>query len=110
MKRLSLAIMFVFCTLAMAAQDGIKVKFQGASPDIMDFAWSYVTSSDGDEDEEVDESTNVSATGSGTLSQGPVSARGLYGNRRPEGRLHPRGVSSRRFHKQVGNVLLEHER
>lgn len=59
MKRLSLAIMFVFCTLAMAAQDGIKVKFQGASPDIMDFAWSYVTSSDGDEDEEVDESTNA---------------------------------------------------
>ena len=59
MKRLSLAIMFVFCTLAMAAQDGIKVKFQGASPDIMDFAWSYVTSSDGDEDGEVDESTNA---------------------------------------------------
>ena len=59
MKRLSLAIMFVFCTLAMAAQDGIKVKFQGASPDIMDFAWSYVTSSDGEEDGEVDESTNL---------------------------------------------------
>ena len=59
MKRLSLAIMFVFCTLAMAAQDGIKVKFQGASPDIMDFAWSYVTSSDGEEDGEVDESTNA---------------------------------------------------
>ena len=42
MKRLSLAIMFVFCTLAMAAQDGIKVKFQGASPDIMDFAWRFL--------------------------------------------------------------------
>ena len=39
----------------MSAQDGIKVNFKGAAPDIMDFAWSYVTSSDGNEDEEVDE-------------------------------------------------------
>ena len=59
MKRLSLAIIFACCTFAMAAQDGIKVNFQGASPNIMDFAWSYVTSSDGDEDGEIDESTNA---------------------------------------------------
>jgi hypothetical protein len=59
MKRLSLSIILVCCTLALAAQDGIKVNFQGAAPDIMDFAWSYVTSSDGNEEAESDESTNA---------------------------------------------------
>ena len=28
MKRLSLAIIFAYCTLAVAAQEGIKVKYQ----------------------------------------------------------------------------------
>lgn len=56
MKRLTLAIMFVFCTLAMSAQDGIKVKFQGTSPDIMDFAWSWVTMMDGNPEDTPDES------------------------------------------------------
>lgn len=59
MKRLSLAIILACCTLALAAQDGIKVKFQGAAPSIMDFAWSYVTSSNGDEEGESDESRNA---------------------------------------------------
>jgi hypothetical protein len=59
MKRLSLSIILVCCTLVVAAQDGIKVNFQGAAPDIMDFAWSYVTSSDGNEEAESDESTNA---------------------------------------------------
>ena len=59
MKRLSLAIILACCTIALAAQDGIKVKFQGAAPSIMDFAWSYVTSSNGDEEGESDESRNA---------------------------------------------------
>ena len=76
MKRLSLAIIFACCTLAIAAQDGIKVKYQGATPDIVDFAWSYVTSSDGNDDEEVDESTNA-------LRQ--ALERYLKGQSQPEG-------------------------
>jgi hypothetical protein len=59
MKRLSLAIILACCTLAMAAQDAIKVNFQGAAPDIMDFAWSYVSAPDSGEDGECDESTNA---------------------------------------------------
>ena len=43
MKRLSLAIIFACYSLAMAAQDGIEVRFLGTSPDIIDFAWSFVT-------------------------------------------------------------------
>lgn len=43
----------------MAAQDAIKVDFLGAAPDIMDFAWSYVTAPDSEEDGEYDESTNA---------------------------------------------------
>ena len=38
MKRIVLAIVFACCTLALAAQDGIKVKFQGERPTIADFA------------------------------------------------------------------------
>ncbi len=34
MKRLSLAIIFACCTLAVAAQEGIQVKYQGAKPTI----------------------------------------------------------------------------
>ena len=42
MKKLSLAIIFVCCFLAVAAQDGIRVKYQGAQPTIKDFATSYL--------------------------------------------------------------------
>ena len=41
MKRLSFAIMLALCTMGVWAQEGIKVEFQGASPNIFDFAWSY---------------------------------------------------------------------
>ena len=41
MKRLSFAIMLTLCTMGVWAQEGIKVEFQGASPNIFDFAWSY---------------------------------------------------------------------
>ena len=91
MKRLSLAIIFACCTLAMAAQDGIKVKYQGAAPDIMDFAWSYVTSSDGNEDEEVDESTNA-------LRQ--ALERYRKGQSQPEGYTIP-------VDKKAGYILVE---
>ena len=45
MKRLSLAIIFACCTLAVAAQeDGFRVNYQGAKPTIKDFALAYITS------------------------------------------------------------------
>ena len=45
MKRLSLAIVFVCCTLAVAAQeDGFRVNYQGAKPNIKDFACAYLAS------------------------------------------------------------------
>ena len=42
MKRLSLAIILACCTLAVAAQEGIQVKCQGAKPTIRDFAQAYL--------------------------------------------------------------------
>ncbi len=61
MKRLSLAIVFTCCTLALAAQDVIKVKYKGAKPTISDFVTAFVYSHDteADEDECVDESFNA---------------------------------------------------
>lgn len=45
MKRLSLAIVFACCTLAVAAQeDGFRVNYQGAKPNIKDFACAYLAS------------------------------------------------------------------
>ena len=59
MKRLSLAIIFACCTLAMAAQDAIEVRFLGTNPDIIDFAWSLATANDDNEEAEADESRNA---------------------------------------------------
>ena len=45
MKRLSLSIVFVCCTLAVAAQEeGFRVNCQGATPNIKDFACAYLAS------------------------------------------------------------------
>ena len=45
MKRLSLAIIFACCTLAVAAQeDGFRVNYHGAKPTIIYFALAYITS------------------------------------------------------------------
>ena len=53
MKRLSLAIVFVCYTLAIAAQEeGFRVNYQGAKPTIKDFALAYITSLLNPEDEE----------------------------------------------------------
>lgn len=43
MKKVSLTILLVCCTLALAAQDGaFKVNYRGATPTISDFAWAYL--------------------------------------------------------------------
>ena len=40
MKKVSLTILLVCCTLALAAQDGaFKVNYRGATPTISDFVW-----------------------------------------------------------------------
>ena len=50
MKRNALAIMFAFCTLALVAQNGIKVNYKGSKPTISDFAWAYLSSFDDEEE------------------------------------------------------------
>ena len=53
MKRLSLAIVFACCMLAVAAQeDGFRVNYQGAKPTIKDFSKAYISSLLNPEDEE----------------------------------------------------------
>ena len=42
MKKLSLAIIFLCASLALAAQDAIRVNFQGAQPTITDFLLAYL--------------------------------------------------------------------
>ena len=60
MKRLSLAIIFACCTLALAAQEAIRVNYQGAKPTISDFAWAFLSNAViEDEDGMFDESTNA---------------------------------------------------
>ena len=44
MKRLSLAIILACCTLAVAAQEGFRVDYQGTRPTIKDFVKAYLTS------------------------------------------------------------------
>lgn len=51
MKRLSLAIIFACFTLAIAAQDGIKVKYQGTKPTISDFITAYLAPTYGEDGE-----------------------------------------------------------
>ena len=61
MKRIALVILFVSCTLVMAAQNGIKVNYQGEKPTISDFAWAFLSVDDGEEEleGEADESFNA---------------------------------------------------
>lgn len=46
MKRLSFAIMLTLCTMGVWSQEGIKVEFEGASPNIFNLAWSYLLNYD----------------------------------------------------------------
>lgn len=61
MKRIALVILFVSCTLVMAAQNGIKVNYQGEKPTISDLAWAFLSADDGEEEleGEADESFNA---------------------------------------------------
>ena len=61
MKKLALAIIFAFYTLAVSAQDAIQVNYTGAKPTISDLAWAFLSVDNG-EDElegESDESFNA---------------------------------------------------
>jgi len=49
MKRLTFAVIFVCCTLAVAAQD-IRVNYKGAKPSISDFITAYLAPSNDEED------------------------------------------------------------
>lgn len=49
MKRLTFAIIFACCTLAVAAQD-IRVNYKGAKPTISDFITAYLAPSNDEED------------------------------------------------------------
>ena len=59
MKRISLAIFLAFCTLALSAQEAIKVNYQGERPTISDFAWAILSVPDNDLEGEIDESENA---------------------------------------------------
>ena len=61
MKKITLVIFFACCTLALAAQDAIKVNYQGEKPTISDFAWAFLSADDGEEEleGEADESFNA---------------------------------------------------
>ena len=48
MKRLAFTLLLPFLALTLAAQDGIKVNFQGNIPTISDFAWAYLATYDED--------------------------------------------------------------
>ena len=56
-KIIFLVLLFICSTLAVFAQESIRVKYQGAQPTISDFAWAFLSSNDDDEEEDcVDES------------------------------------------------------
>lgn len=59
-KIIFLVLLFICSTLAVFAQESIRVKYQGAQPTISDFAWAFLSSNDDDEEEDcVDESFNA---------------------------------------------------
>jgi len=49
MRRTTFAFIFACCTLALVAQDVIKVNFKGSKPTISDFAWAYLSDYEYDE-------------------------------------------------------------
>lgn len=60
MKRLLLAVAITCFTLSLAAQNGIKVNYQGEKPTISDFVGAYLSETDEDEEEGyADESFNA---------------------------------------------------
>lgn len=59
MKKLVAILFLLALTMTVSAQEGIKVGFLGAAPDIMDFAWAWATANDDDPESEPDESSNA---------------------------------------------------
>ena len=60
MRKLTLTIIAAALWLSAAAQEQYKVNFQGAKPNIADFAETYLNqANDGEEDDCADESTNA---------------------------------------------------
>lgn len=59
MKKLVAILFLLALTMTVSAQEGIKVGFLGATPDIMDFAWAWATANDDDPESEPDESSNA---------------------------------------------------
>ena len=93
MKRTLLSAIFVCCTLAVSAQDAIRVNYQGQRPTISDFVWAFLNSRDIEsEDEETDEVYN--------------SVRNAWINHR-EGRRQPSNVTLT-VDQSNGYVLFEH--
>lgn len=77
MKRLSLSIILICCTLALAAQDAIRVDYKGAKPTITDFAWAFLFS-DEDEEEECDQEATAGIEQAMTLyRQGLPQEKGV---------------------------------
>lgn len=108
-KVLLLVVIFACCTMTMSAQDGIKVNFQGAAPDIMDFAWSWTSIWD-DQENTPDESAAALRRSLECYRKGEAQPDGFTITVDKEGWLYPGAVEARRIHEQVGDVLLEHGR
>ena len=60
MKKTALTLIFACCTLALTAQDVIRVNYKGSRPTISDFAWAFLSDYVYNEDEDVlDEARNA---------------------------------------------------
>lgn len=57
MKKATLTIILACFTMALSAQETIRVNYKGAKPSIVDFAWAYLTPDVADEPEEDAEAT-----------------------------------------------------
>lgn len=77
-KIIFLVLLFICSTLAVFAQESIRVKYQGAQPTISDFAWAFLSSNDDDEEEDcVDESFNAIRAAWDTHSKGLPQEEGV---------------------------------
>lgn len=77
-KIIFLVLLFICSTLAVSAQECIRVKYQGAQPTISDFAWAFLSSNDDDEEEDcVDESFNAIRAAWDTHSKGLQQEEGV---------------------------------
>lgn len=59
MKKIFLLVAFAAMTITASAQNSFELRFLGTYPDIIDFAWNFVTINDDDPEGEADESMNA---------------------------------------------------